>query len=622
MADSDFQAPIPKTPEVVDQYLVEYYTKLGSFCDECYSEGIARQKTTPELKAMDEAIDYLAGIQWRDKMPSYRPKPVSNEVLSNFWETIGLLTDVKPIFHISEVGMPGNYSKTAKILNAMVKGWARRDKFNQTLAFWTMFGMFTTSPVVLYWDRFARGTSGDPADADISMKHLSPKALMRLGPTRPHDIEEDEMVIYRHRETLDWIKRAYPNMGKHVRPDEGLSQFGVEPQVPPTVMPQLFEQMNAGWKKIMGGTEQSSVRSKYPEAEVAEFWMMDDSVNESSKTIWMGPGDGRSPNSAPWGYWVKPEEKLYPRGRLVIRSNKVTLYDEPNPYYHRRRPFVLMGLHSVPWQQMALSVVKPWMDTNDVLNQLMAGLLLAAKRALNPALMAPKSAIHPDALKQIDAGKPGLKISFNSNAITGPQWQNPPNIGNYPIPLYQELKRSIKENSGTEAVNQALAKKQVPGGDTLDKIQFSKTTPIRFKAGNVETAVDEVGELWTATSLQFHDASRRMEALGLDGLTKEDIDDRPGSLIPQGETSESFVRKFHFECERGSLFNFQRQDKIQIAAGLRKNKDLSRRKFFQILDWNINQEENDQELAEEAAQMAKAMAAAGIQPGAHHAGKK
>jgi hypothetical protein len=617
---ADFQAPISKAPEVVDQYLVDYYTKMGGFLDGCYEEGIAKQKTTPELRAMDEAIDYLAGLQWKEKLPSYRPKPVSNEALSNFWETIGLLTDVRPIFHISEVGMPGKYSKTAKILNAMVKGWARRDKFNQTLGFWTMFGMFTTAPVVLYWNRFARGTSGDACDADISMRHLNPKALLRLGPTRPHDLAEDEMVIYRHRETLDWIKRAYPNMGRMVRPQEEMSSYGVEPQVPPTVMPQLFENLNAGWQRIMGGSERSSTRSKFPEAEVCEFWMNDDSENDSKNIVWMGPGDGKSADSAPWGYWVKPGQKLYPRGRLVIRANKVTLYDEPNPYYHRKRPFVLMGLHSVPWQQYALSVVKPWLDQNDVLNQIMSGLLLAVKRALNPALMAPKSAIHPDALKQIDANKPGMKVSYNSNASTAPQWQTPPNIGAYPVPIYQEIKRSMKENSGTDAVNQALGKKQVPGGDTLEKIQFSKTTPIRFKAGNVETGVNEVGELWTGTALQFYDAARRVEVLGVDGLTKEDIDDRPGSLIPEGVNSESHVRKFGFECEQNSLFGFQRQDRLPIAGSLRKNHDLSRKQFFKIAlpDWNIDQKENDEELAEEAKQQAMAMAAAGVKPGATH----
>ena len=69
MADSDFQAPIPKTTEVVDKYLVDYYAKMGEFLDECFQEGMARQKTIPELKAMDEAIDYLAGLQWKDKGP-------------------------------------------------------------------------------------------------------------------------------------------------------------------------------------------------------------------------------------------------------------------------------------------------------------------------------------------------------------------------------------------------------------------------------------------------------------------------------------------------------------------------------------------------------------------------
>ena len=170
------------------------------------------------------------------------------------------------------------------------------------------------------------------------------------------------MVIYRHRETLDWIKRGYPKMGKHVRPQESMSQYSVEPQVPPNVMPQLFEQLGAVQRHLIGGSERGSMKSKYPEADVVEYWMHDDTENESRNTIWMGPGDGKSQDSAPWGYYVEPGKKLYPRGRVVIRSNRVTLYDEPNPYFHRKRPFVLMGLHSVPWQQYALSVVKPWMD--------------------------------------------------------------------------------------------------------------------------------------------------------------------------------------------------------------------------------------------------------------------
>jgi hypothetical protein len=614
MSDFSFTAPVPKTDEVKDNYLKDYYAKMGHFLDQSYEEGVARQKGVPELKQMEEAFDYLAGIQWRDKSAGYRPRPVTTEVLDNFWETIGLLTDIKPIFHVKEIGTKG-YSNTARILNSSCKGWARQTKYNETLAFWTMFGMLTTAPAMVYWNPFARGTSGDPDDADITFKHLSPKALLRLGPERPHGIEEDELVIYRHRETLDWIRRAYPNMGRYVTPQESLSQYSVEPQVPPTVMPQLFEQLSPGWKRMMGGSETSSVRSKYPEAEVCEYWMNDDSINEGRNQIWMGP------EKSAWGYWVKPGNKLYPRGRLIVRSNRLTLYDEPNPYFHRKRPFVLMGLHSVPWQQYALSVIKPWMDTNDILNQVMSGLLQAVKKALNPALMAPKSALHPDALRAIDSGRPNLKVSYNSNAMTPPVWQQPPNIGSYPIPIYQMLQRSMRRSSGIDAMDQALSKKQAPGADTLDSIQSAKTTPIRFKGSMVESAVDDVGLLWVGTALQFYSAERRIEMMGLDGLTKEDVDDKPGSLIPSGINSEAYVRKFHFECERGSLLNYQRKDKTQAAFVLRKTKDLSRNKLFQILDWNIDLAENDEELSKEAQQMAAAMAAAGVKPGEHKGGK-
>ena len=130
-------------------------------------------------------------------------------------------------------------------------------------------------------------------------------------------------------------------------------------------------------------------------------------------------------------------------------------------------------------------------------------------------------------------------------------------------------------------------------------------------------AVNEVGELWTGTALQFYDAARRMEVLGLDGLTKEDIDDRPGSLIPEGVNSESHVRKFGFECEQGSLFGFQRQDKIQIAAGLRKNQRFKPQEVFPMHSRLEHQPRRERcRASEEAKQMAMAMAAAGVKPGA------
>ena len=591
-------------------HLQEYYERMGDFCDEVFEEAAARQQDVPEIKEMSNTLDYLVGLQWKQDVPSYRAKPVSSEMMANFWETIGLLTDIRPTFHIKDIGTDGGYSQVEKIQNNLAKGWAGTSQFSRKMAFWTMFGMLTTAPVKLYWNPFARGDSGDLSDGDITMEVMPVTSLLRAGVGETY--QDDECLIYRRKRTLNWIKRAYPRMGKLVQPEDAISRYSVENQAPVTVMPRLFQNLSPGMKRLVGGSDRQNSPSIYPLAEVREYWMKDDSRNESRDTIWMGP------EKAPWGYWVKPGQKMYPRGRLVIRANRVTLYDEPNPYFHRQKPFIPLSLYGVPFQEYAMSVMKPWVSGTDILNQMMAGILQSVKKALNPALMAPRSAINPEALRQIDASKPNLKVSYNSNAATAPTWSNPPNVPAYVFQAYGIVEKAMRRTSSGDAMDQAMGKKQVPGGDTLDRINFSRTTPIRYMGGTVEDALNELGPQWVGNSLQFYDAGRRMELLGAQGLDKSDMDDSPGTLIPHGMDSEAFVRRWQFRTEKGSLLNIQRQDKLQIAFALRKARDLSRKQVFKILDWNVNEKENDAELAEEAKMMAAAQGAGGAPAGKGH----
>jgi hypothetical protein len=174
----------------------------------------------------------------------------------------------------------------------------------------------------------------------------------------------------------------------------------------------------------------------------------------------------------------------------------------------------------------------------------------------------------------------------------------------------------MKQSSGASAVGDALGKKQVPSGDSLDKIQMAKNTPIRVMGRSVEWFNDDIGQQWTADALQFYDAPRRMELLGMAGLAKEDMDDKPGSLIPDGIQSEAFVRRYHYKTERGTLLHIQQQERIPVALAMRKGRDLSRKQVFKLLNWNIDLAANDEELKQEAAAMAQAQA--GAPPKAGH----
>lgn len=588
--------------------LVEYYDRIGQWCDVAHEEGMAGMNGVPELNEMSTAIDYLGGLQWKETMPSYRAKPVSNEMLTMFWECIGLLTDIRPMFTITDIASStGEFSKAQKILNAMAKSWAKSSNFEQTLAFCTMFGMFTTAPAKIFWNPFARGYSGDPSDGDISMEYLPVKSLLRLGIDDNNDIQKDECVIYCRDRSLDWIKRAYPRMGGMVRAEEEKSKYTTEMKAPPTVMPNLFERLSPSGKRLMGGSVKAT-DSVYPRAEVREFWKNDDTTNSSGNKVWVGP------EGAAWGYWVMPGQKLYPRGRLIIRANGVTLYDEPNPYWHRKKPFSLLGLYGVPWQQYAMSVVSPWMKQQDVLNQMLAGIIQVVKKAVNPALMASKTSIHPEAMRAIDSSKPNLKITYSAMGAA-PVWQQPPNMPGYVLQTYSQVLTSMKQSSGSQAVGDAASKKQVPGGDTLDKITFAKNTNIRFMGRNIESFTDDVGTMWTGDAIQFYGAERRAELLGDQGLTKEDMEGVPGSMVPEGIQNEAYVQRWRLTTEKGTLLNVQRQDKIQISFALRKNHDISRDILFEELGWNIDKAKNEAGLQKEAEAMAAAQAAAGKKVG-------
>lgn len=593
--------------------LSEYYEKLGNWCDSAFEEASGLQKDIPEVREIAQALDYLGGLQWKESMPSYRAKPVSNEFMSMFWEVIGLLTDTKPSVTIKDIAAESEYSKIQQIMGELYPAWANQQRYYRSFAFTTMFAMLTSAPAKLYWNPFANGMSGDPSDGDISFEYCPISQFLRLGINKPDDLQLDECCIYSRSRTLDWIKRAYPNMGKYVTAETQVGKYTATAGSGVNVAPQFYQPLSGGMKRLLGISSEAPQESLFPKAWVREFWMQDDSINESRNTVLMGPKDQR------WSYRVLPGEKLYPRGRLLVRANGITLYDEPIPYYHRKKPFALMGLYEVPWQEYAMSVVKPWMSQQDILNQIMQGLLQCVKKAVSPALMAPKSAINPEAMRAIDSSKPNLKITYNQNSPNAPIWQQPPNVPGYVQQTYATILQSMRQMSGQSAMDQAAGKKQIPGSDTLDRMTFSKTTPIRLMGRNMETFNDEIGQMWVANALQFYDARKRIQLLGVKaGLTPQDVDAKPNIMIPADVDSEAFVRSWHFKTDKGTLLNVQRQDKLQIAFALRKNHDISRKQLFKILEWNINEQENDDELAKEAEAMAMAQASGAAKAGGKH----
>lgn len=587
---SDFFPPlIPREGEDAGHAAASghnYQQAIRYWCDSAYEEAKKNAGDSREMQEIDQTMDYLAGLQWKGSQPSYRAKPVTNRMLRLFWETVGLLTDIRPIFEVHATDKTTGYSKTEDILNRLVRAWAMESNFDLNLAFVVMYGMITTGFVKLEWESRASNGSGD-----IVMIPVSPTQLYKLG--GEDDLQNAECVIYSRVRTLDWIKRRFPITGHLVQADITYSKYDVSGSAPTHISPQLFMSLSPGMKRKLGGDPQIA-HSVYPKAEYREFWMKDDSVNSTNREMLMGQ------KGTNWCYTVKPGQPLYPRGRVICMANRVILSDQPNPYWHGKHPFAQLRLNAVPWQEYGMNIMRPWMNMQDILNQVQAGVLNMIKLAVSPPLLAPRTAFSVEGWKSIDGSRPNEKAMYNPNTPHKPEWRSAPQLPAYVLQFNSMVSQEMDMSSGAAAVADAARRKQVPSGDSLDQIQQARNTPIRLMGRNIEGFIGDLGVLFIPDMLQFYTAERRTDLLGTYGLMPADYDASPGTMVPHGMEPEAYARKFKFRIERGSLLSTQHTEKVNYAIRLAAGGMMSIQQLYRVLDLNIDVTRMLEEMKEEA----------------------
>jgi hypothetical protein len=581
-----------------------YDKQVKYWCNAAYEEATWENKQSDEVRQLVKGIDYLAGKQWPGQRPIWKSRPINNRIWRLFWELVATLTDVRPLFNIKALNP--NYTDQAELLNKVTKSWWMEADADLTLSLVIVYGLLCTGYAKLEWNPRARNGEGD-----FDFIALSPNEVFALKAR--NSLESAQAIIYAIPKPVNWFRQKFPIRGWKVRPDALLSRF-TRPTSPPNHLPPgLWDMLSPGMKRVMADSPaiQDSV---FPMAMYREFWFDDAQYNQSNRNVVMG--DPRSN----WFYTVKPGEKLYPRGRLIVMGGEEVMHDGPNPYWHGRPPFAALRLNVVPWQFHGLSELAPLIPLQDIINNILAGVLDMVKKAVNPPFISQKGAFSDAAWNAMDWGLPGAKAQYSMNVSHAPQWGPTPNLPAFVMVLAQSIAREMDSSSGIATVAEAVRKKQVPAADTLESMKQSQQTPLRLKGRNIESFLRRVGQMNVPNIFQFYDARRRMFMLGKDGITFEDLDWDPGSMIPAGARPEDHVRNFAFMIHPGSLLNINQVERNMLLLKLRSMHDLDRKNLYKQLDLGIDpsvvaknlQEENSQQLAQAlAARMAAGGAGGG-----------
>jgi hypothetical protein len=552
----------------------------------CYEEAIWEHSQNEEIQKVSQQIDYLVGKQWTKKRPSYRAAPVNNRVWGLVWELVSTLTDIRPTFEVRATDPDNPKRKNlATKLTQTTRSWWLSNNIDLSLAMGIVYGLLCMGYFKLSWNEELKLGKGD-----IELIPLGPNDVLPLKART--DIQQAECVIYRSVQSLGWFQRKFPLRGNMVRPDSNYSDFSMGAGNRPSYFTQsLWDSISPQMKRVMG-VEQQSRSSVYPMALYREFWFRDYSINTSNKTVLMGrPG-------AIWSYWVEPGEPLYPRGRLIVMGGDEWMADIPNPYLHGKYPFGALRLNAVPWQFTGLSEVRQMMPMQDVINNVLAGILDMIKKAVNPIFYAPESAFSDSVWDSLDWGMPGAKAAYSPVSPSPPQFGPTPNLPSFVFQMLGWASKEQDRGSGIAAVSEALHKKQVPGGDTLENMRQTQQTPLRLKGRNIEVTLRDLGSMQVPNFFQFYTDRRQLYLPGAKEGLFSSIDWNPKE--DQKDMNQStMAREFEFLLEGGTLLNLNRMERIATLARLRVMRDIDRRTLIENLDLGLNVDEIEKRLKAE-----------------------
>jgi len=161
------------------------------------------------------------------------------------------------------------------------------------------------------------------------------------------------------------------------------------------------------------------------------------------------------------------------------------------------------------------------------------------------------------------------------------------------------LLQAFDRRTGRIDVTGLGRKAQVPGGDTIEQMRDTMQTAFRIKMRFIEDFLEDAGVQAVSNVFQFYTMQQRMKILGPDGVTLQDFDYDPGTMVPyRQEPREDHWRQFSMELARGSLHGARDDRRKQVAISLFRLGAISRRELLRVLEiGNIDQIEA--EIAEE-----------------------
>lgn len=414
------------------------------------------------------------------------------------------------------------------------------------------------------------GTRYDPnyyyhGKGDIVWDAYGPMDVLPVGMGRQHDIQKAYAVALRVETPIHEAWRLWPLYQSDIKPArDARAGHGV-------VISQAVKYATAVLKRFGQGARHEHEPAPWAMVDVYYIYIDDDSVNDSGEVVHMHGPDGVWGTS--WSYEVpyvgqeikigerngspisrkaaREDCRMYPNRRLIIAVGTDQLgvivnpdpFDQASPYWHAKVPLAQLRADDWAWNFLGFPMTRYGQSLERTSIDIWRGMIDAMNARLSPPRAFDRNSQAAALAQTINTRVPNQVVGLDLSLVPlqqqmGPllpfQWYEFP--AHY-LHAQQQLVGMIKDQMGVADAAALARARQLPSGDSVEKLMEQLGPLVKDQSRNMEESIRAMGEQWKSCFFQFYTAARRMQLLGAEGISDEDFDYRPGTLIPYSDDS-------------------------------------------------------------------------------------
>ena len=515
--------------------------KLGWF-KEVAEEGENFLKSQRAWADIDKSVEIISGTTDL-KIPRNLSRLSVNMAKHEIRDAVATLANMRPIWGFKTDN--DQYQKQAVVLNTMLRAWYSQPFVRSSIRKALQYALgASTGYVSPTWeaDQIVAGRG------DIALHAYGPRQVLPFGIPQDNDLQKAYVVTIVVETPIQIAMAMHPTELDKMVPDRSA----------PTWMRKGVRRVQRFMSPLLNmfgpGSGKEQQESPFPTVDIYHSYVRDLSINTTDKDIWMGtPGTN-------WFYKVpayksrietgtfdkdqhplyreatREDAMLYPLRRLCKWTKQGILYDNSSPLWHGKVPAVPFRGDDWPWDFLSYPMTRDAGSIQESANRLLRAIDDSANVKLDMPLSYDETAISEGLMGRFNPRRPGQRIKINAQQNDKPvlpvvpaEWYNiDPIVAGMPDKLFEWL----KQLAGTRDMAALAKAKQVPSGDSIEKLMELSGPLMTDMSMGMEGSMVELGEQWKGLAFQFYDLPRRVQVMGQDAVTEQDYDYDPSNMIP------------------------------------------------------------------------------------------